>query len=134
MNLWYSCISSIRSSPQMDPGQGKEKCACEMADSLESDSSNSEPQPVSKEKRSKINLFNLRRARALHFNSKRSKKAAQTQGTSSNCKYKPNFLERCLLFYWAYVLFNCETRNYFLYLSVDDFIDDKFIIVLSKYC
>uniref|UniRef100_A0AAR5P9M4 Suppressor of cytokine signaling 5 n=1 Tax=Dendroctonus ponderosae TaxID=77166 RepID=A0AAR5P9M4_DENPD len=89
MNLWYSCISSIRSSPQMDPGHRQEKCFCEMADSLESDSSNSEPQPVSKEKRSKINLFNLRRARALHFNSKRSKKAAQTQGSSSNSVFNP---------------------------------------------
>ncbi|CAG9761612.1 unnamed protein product [Ceutorhynchus assimilis] len=51
----------------MDSGQ-QEKCSC----TTESDSSNSESPQT--EKRSKMCLFNLRKARSLHFNSKRNKK------------------------------------------------------------
>lgn len=69
----------------MDSGHHQEKCSCDKTDtSLESDSSNSESPQISKEKRSKIGLFNLRRNRALHFNSKRSKKSSQAQCSSSS--------------------------------------------------
>ncbi|XP_050312905.1 uncharacterized protein LOC126747874 isoform X2 [Anthonomus grandis grandis] len=83
----------------MEPSQ-QAKCCCEKQDtSQESDSSNSESLQNPKEKPSRISLFNLRRTRAFHFNSKRSKK---TQGPScSNAKKSPK---------WS-IKFNCTGRK-----------------------
>ncbi|XP_060520728.1 suppressor of cytokine signaling 5 [Cylas formicarius] len=59
----------------------KEQCSCEKS-SIQSDGSSLELH-VYKEKRSKINLFNIRRARSLHFNSKRNKKVSQNIPSTS---------------------------------------------------
>lgn len=79
----------------------REKCSCEKSELVESDSSNSES-AHSKEKRSKISLFGLRRARPLHFASKRSKKTPMSAGTSgSSIKKSPK---------WG-IKFNCTKRE-----------------------
>lgn len=62
----------------------KDKCLCEKAEPSESDSSTSDSSTPTKDKKSKISIFNLRKA-GVHFPSKRSKnKLSQSNGSTSN--------------------------------------------------
>lgn len=82
-----------------------DRCSCDKSELVESDSSNSESQASSKDKKSKISLFNLRRARPLHFTSKRNKKSAPlstSPSTSTNSiKKSPK---------WS-IKFNCTKKE-----------------------
>lgn len=63
----------------------KEKCLCEKTEPVESDSSTSDSSTPTKDKKSKISLFSLRKAAAapLHFTSKRNKnKLNQSNGSN----------------------------------------------------
>ncbi|KAJ8910835.1 hypothetical protein NQ315_015570 [Exocentrus adspersus] len=85
-----------------DPPSNEEKCSCDKSELVESDSSNSESPLSSKDKKSKISLFSLRRARPLHFASKRSKKSPQpSSSTNTSIKKSPK---------WS-IKFNCTKKE-----------------------
>ncbi|KAJ8947586.1 hypothetical protein NQ318_010098 [Aromia moschata] len=106
------CITS-RFFGNMDAGSasaGAERCSCERSELVESDSSVAESPTSSKDKKSKMSLFNLRRGRPLHFTSKRNKKPAQPSSSSSSspaagpaaAKKSPK---------WRGIKFNCTKKE-----------------------
>lgn len=82
-----------------------DRCSCDKSELVESDSSKSKSPMSSKDKKNKISLFNLRRARSLHFTSKRNKKTPQSSTSPST---STNSIEKTPK--WS-IKFNCTKKE-----------------------
>ncbi|KAJ8969660.1 hypothetical protein NQ317_004890 [Molorchus minor] len=103
--MLLNCLANKTRNMDSTSTSSTEKCCCEMSDHIENDRSNTDSPTSSKDKKSRISLFNLRRGRPLRFTSKRNKKPTQSStppcSSSNSVKKSPK---------WGSITFNCTKK------------------------